>query len=198
VTFAARTLGNLVQFVPVNHQYTTGTGATETVPAGAQNVVIEAWGAGGDGGTGNGAGCSSQNGGGGGGGGYSRTSIAVNSGQTITYTVGQPVNGAAGGDTTVSSGTLAITTMTAHGGAVANNYNGSGTAAGGTASGGTAANTTGNVGQDPSVGSSGGAARAGIEAADASGAGKGGNGGNNGAQLGHTNGANGLVNFFYT
>lgn len=119
----------------------TTTSGTQTVPAGATNVVIELWGNGGGGGGGGGGRD------GGGAGGYSRSTYACSGGQTISYTRGAAGtagsaaggNGGTGGTSNVVSGTLTITQMNANGG-------GGGTAGGGTgggASGGNVVNTTG-------------------------------------------------------
>ena len=47
--FASLLLVGGSTFTPVTHSYSSGTGATETVPAGATNVVITLWGGGGGG-----------------------------------------------------------------------------------------------------------------------------------------------------
>jgi hypothetical protein len=168
----------------VNIRSTLGAGV-ETVPSGANSVVIEVWGGGGDGGNGATAtvgGCALQRpGGGAGGGGYSRSSYACSAGQTINYTVG-----AESGASTVSSGTLSVTTMTANGGgnggnAVGGSPGSNGTAGtGGTASGGNQANTTGNsgaAGVPDCYGGAGGAGITGSESGDGSPYGAGGSGG---------------------
>jgi hypothetical protein len=146
------------KFVATNRNYTSAaSGATETIPAGAQLVVIEAIGASGGGGSvsfGGKGGSISYGGGGGGSGGLARTSIAVKAnGRTFTYTVGGAGAGgstSAGGDggaSTVTSASIALTSMSAGGGgggarATINAAGG----AGGSASGGTVVNTAGNAG----------------------------------------------------
>lgn len=140
--------GGAPPFTPVTRVYSTGTTATETAPTGATNVVIEVWGGGAGGPRGFGVGCAIDYNSDGSSGGYSRTSVAVSGGQTLVYTIGpggkgrDATAGTSGTASSVSSGTLSITTMSAGGGT----YSISGGGAGGTASGGTVANTTGNVG----------------------------------------------------
>lgn len=111
--------------------FTTGTGATYTAPANTQWVKVTVVGPGG-----NGGGAASQRATGGGGGAVAIKWLAMNASQTLTYTVGT----ASGTASTVSSGTLVITTISAGSGT-----NGAGTAyaasqtaggAGGTATGG--------------------------------------------------------------
>ena len=124
-------------FVSAQYTYSSGSG-TQTVPAGAGNVVIELWGVGGPGayGTGTGTGTSKQYGPGGQAGGYCRSSYSCSGGQTLNYALDSTF----AQDSTVTSGTLAITTMTAVGGG-----QGGGTGYG-TASGGNQANVTGAIG----------------------------------------------------
>ena len=122
-------------FVSAQYTYSSGSG-TQTVPAGAGNVVIELWAVGGPGADGTGTGTSKQYGAGGQAGGYCRSSYSCSGGQTLNYALDSTFEQ----DSTVTSGTLAITTMTAVGG-------GQGGVTGyGTASGGNAANTTGALG----------------------------------------------------
>lgn len=111
--------------------FVTGSAQTYTAPANTQWVKVTVVGPGGNGGAAN-----NQRATGGGGGGVAIKWLAMSSGQTLTYTVGT----ASGTASTVSSGTLAITTISGGSGA-----NGAGTAyaasvtagaAGGTASGG--------------------------------------------------------------
>lgn len=93
------------------HTYNSGTAVTETVPAGVTLVTIKVWGAGGPSGQGN----PPNGGGGGGGGGYSESdNIACSPGQTTIFTVGKSAASSAIAASSVSSGTLAITTMTAN------------------------------------------------------------------------------------
>lgn len=178
-------------FVPVLRIHASGS-STDTIPPGASNVVIELWAGGG---TGFSAG-PSQGGGGGGSSGYSRSSIALtpsNWGQTINYAVG-----ASDTDSSVSSGTFSLTTMTAHkgvGGSATQTTGG----AGGTAVGGTQANTTGTAGSNQvgGVGGIAGAGTSGTVGGDGSPYGAGGTGGdapNAGGQSGQT----GAVVFSYT
>jgi hypothetical protein len=174
--------------------HTTAGAFTETVIVGAQSCVVEVWGPSNAGGNGTGTACTASSGGGAGAGGYCRTSLAVTPGLTFNYFVGA----SGGANSTVSSGTQAITTMTANGGAVGANGPAGAGGAGGTASGGTAANTAGGNGQNgtasPASGG-GGIAIAGINANLGSNGGKGGNGVVN---TGRTAGGNGGVAFFYT
>lgn len=139
-------------FVPQTVTRTSGTGATETAPAGATNVIIAVWAGGGSGGQGlrTAINPSGYDGTGAGSGGYSQSTYAISGGQTLTYTVGgggapSGVNGVA---SSVSSGTKTITTMAANPGTGGNPsaapVNAAGT--GGTASGGNTSNVTGNSG----------------------------------------------------
>lgn len=127
--------------------FTTGTAQTYTAPASTEWVKVTVVGPGG-----NGGGAASQRATGGGGGAKAIKWLQMTAGQTLTYTVGT----ASGTASTVSSGTLTITTISAGSGA-----NGTGTAyaatttaggAGGTATGGDI-NISGGVG-GPSYGSS--------------------------------------------
>lgn len=111
--------------------FTTGTAATYTAPASTEWVKVTVVGPGG-----NGGGAANQRATGGGGGAVAIKWLQMSAGQTLTYTVGT----ASGTASTVSSGTLVITTISAGSGA-----NGTGTAyaasqtagaAGGTATGG--------------------------------------------------------------
>lgn len=168
-------------FTPTIVIHTTGSGATETIPAGASNVVIEVWAGGATGGT---AGAS-LGGDGGGAGGYARTSVACSGLQTLTYTVG-----AADANSSCSSGTLTITTMTCNKGTVT---------AGGTATGGTQANTTGGNGTSHvgGTGGTGATGTSGNQAGDGSPYGKGGDGGTAPNGTGNP-GQTGAVVFSYT
>jgi hypothetical protein len=134
------------------HTYTGQAAATDVIPSGVTQVVIEGWGSGGPGGAGAGSLCHPIPGAGGGAGGYFRKTIALNSsawGKTlsISATTGNDTVGV----TQVSSGTFAIGTLTASQG---NAASGSTPGTGGTATGGDV-NTTGGAGQ-VSNGSSGG------------------------------------------
>jgi len=85
--------------------FTSGTAATYTAPTYTQWVKITCVGFGG-----NGGGTTSQRGSGGGGGAVAIKWVAMTAGQTLIYTVGTAVT------STVISGTLTITTITAGGG----------------------------------------------------------------------------------
>jgi hypothetical protein len=161
----------------VTRTYTTPGSFTETIPAGFNTLTIECWGSSAGGGVGFGSGLTTTGGGGGGSAGYSRSTVTVTglAGDTLNYTVAAA--GAAGfsGETSsVSSGTLAITTMTCTGGIFGTAATGTASpgtgGAGGTATGGTVVNTNGNAGQTgqtqtgspPGLGGAGGAGIAGI------------------------------------
>lgn len=173
---------NNAAFVPVLRIYTTGTSATDTTPDKAQNVAVECWGSGGGGG----GGVTVHVGGGGGAGGFCKSTYATSANKTLTYTVGAlalgggaQTGGGAGNPSSVSSGTLSITTMTGNGG----NPGSGGTAGGsgspgtgGTGVGGNVTNTTGASG----VGSSAGGGTAGSISGDGSPYGGGGAGGDTG------------------
>lgn len=179
-----------VSGLTLTRTYSTAGTYTDTVPTGASNAEFEAFGPSGNGGAGSGTGCAVRLGGGGGSGGRPKTTIAVTGGQTTTIVVG-----AVGANTTVTAGTLGITTMTAgHGG---NGGNGPGGTAGtaGTASGGSVANTAGNAGD--SGGGGDGTGASGVVGDNGTG-GAGGNGGEGAANLGHTNGAAGVVVIKYS
>lgn len=118
-----------------------------TIPTGAVQMVVEAWGGGGSGGTG---GVNSD--GGPGSGGYTKKTIALTSsdwGKTLNVTAGgNTAAGAAatGHASTISSGTYVISTMTANGGVACPSGDNHGHL-GGTALGGTT-NTNGGAGAD--------------------------------------------------
>lgn len=138
--------------IQVTHIYTSGIGATETIPNGASQVVIEDCGAGGGGGTNNGAG-----GAGGGSGGYVLKTLSLTSanwGQTFTYTIApgaaggsSPGNnpGSSAGTTAVANVTFPTTVGLLAGGGAAGLAAGGSPGSGGTASGGDT-NTPGNTG----------------------------------------------------
>lgn len=111
--------------------YTTGTAQTYTAPANTQWVKVTVVGPGGNGGA-----SATGRATGGGGGGVAYKWLSMTAGQTLTYTVGT----ASGTASTVSSGTLVITTISAGSGAngTATAYAASQTAggAGGTTTGG--------------------------------------------------------------
>jgi hypothetical protein len=94
--------------------FTTGTAQTYTAPANTQRVKVTVVGPGGNGGAATG-----QRATGGGGGGVAIKWLAMTAAQTLVYTVGT----ASGTASTVASGTLTITTITANSGT-----NGAGTA----------------------------------------------------------------------
>jgi hypothetical protein len=141
---------------PIIHSYTSFGSGTETVPSGGYTqVVIEVKGGGG--------GYSSSGTdtyqAGGGGAGYCRSVYAVSTGQTLNYVVGQAGgininnNGTLGHSSSVTSGSLSITSMAANGGggAIANG-------AGGAASGGNQVNATGAGGVNGGAGGASGSA----------------------------------------
>jgi hypothetical protein len=172
--------------------YTSGTGATETAPAGATNVVIGVWGGGSSGTRGTTIMCNDSAGRGGNTGAYSQTSVAISAGQTLIYTVGaggassNTINRNGGANSTCSSGTKTITTMTAGGGPTTN------TAA--TASGGTALNTSGGQGE---LGGNSGLPGTPITGIQSEVAGQGGTGSPGGFGSGSA-GSTGKVAFYYT
>jgi hypothetical protein len=148
-------------FTPATHLYTSGTSATETVPAGASHCYIEVLGAGG---SGNSNASNAVFGACGGGGGLAVLSgINVTAGNTFTYNVGaggagvfnnaQGNGGATSSVTgTVAGGSVSLSVTGGTGGVY-----GSGIAfggLGGTATGGTT-NTTGNSGGTLSGGAGG-------------------------------------------
>jgi hypothetical protein len=138
----------------VQRIYQTPGNFIETIPVGFSTLTAEVWGGSGAGGTRYQSGSTIAGGGGGASGGYARSVISVVGlgGDTLNFTVG--VNGVVGvnngGDSTISSGTLTITTMTGGGGKSGANATGGNTpgagGTGGTASGGTSVNLTGNAG----------------------------------------------------
>jgi hypothetical protein len=91
--------GTLAQNTQV---FTSGTAQTYTAPANTQWVKVTVVGPGG-----NGNGAASQRGSGGGGGGVTIKWLSMTAGQTLTYTVGT----SSGTASSVSSGTLTITTI---------------------------------------------------------------------------------------
>lgn len=180
-------------FVSVTRSYTTGTSATETIPTGATNVIVEMWGSTGNGGGGTTAACVDRGGGGAGSGGYAKTVLSAVGGQTVTYTIG------VGAASTIVSGTFTITSMTSNNGIGGGNASSSavGTgSAGGTATGGNTTNTTGNAGANGALGV-GGAGGASIVGTNGTGNG-GGRGGDNGVNTGRTLAQTGLIIFKYT
>lgn len=190
------------KFTPVTRTYTSGTGATETVPTGATQVVITV-----DGGGGAGGYNATTQGGGGGGGSQAVKTIAVVGGNTFTYTVGNAVLGRTTQGTgstgqastvsgTVSGGSVSINAGAGFGGSfIAGNL-------GGTATGGDT-NTDGNPGDDGVDGGQGGSSASGAAGgfpAEA-GASPGGGGGGSGLDVGELRsgaGARGQISFSYT
>lgn len=169
---------------------------TEIIPAGASQVTMEVWGPTNPGGLGFGSGCTAQGGGGSGASGYSESFYVCSGLQTISWFVG---GGGSGNPSTVSSGTLSITTMTANSGVIGGNAvlgSGGSGGPGGIATGGNLVNTTGASGNsgDSSGGGAGGNPTPGVNASLGS---IGGNGGRNGAQGGRTLGSDGGIAFFY-
>lgn len=93
---------------------TQDTTSTETIPSGATQVEIEAWGGGGDGG--NNQSGTLQHGGGGGGGAYSRCTVSVgtSAGKTLIVTCASTaVAEQTSPGYTVASGSFTISTITA-------------------------------------------------------------------------------------
>lgn len=169
--------------LPSQITYTTGSGLV-TAPSGATNVIIAVWGGGAGGRLGYVDESIPEDGAGGGAGGYSQTSVAITAGQTLNYSVGAGgASNSAGGNSSCSSGSKSITTMTA---------NGAPSNSGGTASGGTTTNTTGASGGAPD----GAFATSGW---NSNSAGAGGNGGfgKGGLQAGQP-GSAGKVIFYFT
>lgn len=128
--------------------FSTQTSGAVTIPVGATDLVVEAWGGGGGGGRGREA---VGDGGGGGAGGYSKKTLALSSddGKTILYMVGPPGTGSGtadpgntGGTSVVSSGTYLLTALIVYGGSGGLSDGSGNQGAGGTASGGDT-NTTG-------------------------------------------------------
>lgn len=140
-------VANVNTFKAVLRVHTSGSG-TDAIPDGAITAVAEVWGGGGSAGTAGGG----HFGGGGGGGGRAVSSFAVSGSptKTFSYAVGPGgTNGIQGTNSTISSGTFAISTMTGTGGGAGSNgsVGGPGTdGIGGNASGGTTSNTKGNDG----------------------------------------------------
>jgi len=189
------------------HVYTSGSG-TETIPVGATNMTMEAWGGGGSGGGGGSAG---HGGSGGAGGGYTITSnfsVSSQNGNTLTYSVGAGVAGVGGGfngnngnPTTVNAGTITgWNNVTCNGGAqgiTSSNANTSGGTVTNTNA--NTTNTTGNngIGQSGGFGGAGGAGIAGGIGGDGAPYGAGSKGGD---AVAGSSGASqgGAVVFYYT
>lgn len=186
-TIAVALTNSTPAFTSAQHTYSASSG-TEIVPDGATQVVIELWGLGGQGayGTGSAAQHDAVYGAGGQAAGYCRSVYPCSGGQTLNYdltTVYQQ-------DSSVTSGTLSITTMTAVGG-------GEGGVTGyGTASGGNQANVTGAMGGPGGSTLADGAGGAGTAGVYEGAEGGGGNGGY-GAVVGSP-GQPAFVSFYYT
>ena len=156
-------------FTPVVVTHNSGSG-TQVAPTGCSNVVIEVWGGGA---SGRGVTRFATAGGdGGGAGGYARSSYSISGGQTLSYSVGAggtgPFNGfGAGGNSSVSSGTKSITTLTGNGGP---------NKSGGTGTGGNQANATGGAGSTGQTNGIPGQGGAPVNGIDGNGAGAGGAG----------------------
>ena len=194
---AAVTVGVSVTYSvpqPLQHIYTSGSG-TETVPSGYNTVVMEiiSGGGGGEGGSYNPSTRQSYGGTGGDSGTYVRSQYSCSPGQTVSFVVGAGGAGGSGGNfgvpgsggtSSIESGSLTITTMTAPGG---NTYN--------APSGGNQANTTFNAGAagTSTSGGAGGAAQTGVDVGAYGAGGRGGYGTTDGSA-----GGNGVVSFYYT
>jgi hypothetical protein len=197
------TSSNLVQ-----HVYTTPGSFTEIIPTGYNTLTLEVWGGSGGGGARFISGVNGAGGGGGGSGGYCLSSIVVTGlgGDTLNFTVGFAgvVAFSPGGTSSVSSGTLAITTMSGGGGFLGGNATGINSpgagALGGAASGGTVTNTTGNPGANgqPNTGNgAGGQGGFGITGINGGGL-QGGHGAGLNTFPSGSNGGNGLIVFSYS
>lgn len=191
-------------FSPVTNTYNSGTGATETIPTNASQVVIEEWGPGGGGAGGDSGG--GQVGPGGASGAYVKKTIALTSadwGKTFTYTVGPSVaggaaltNGSTGVATTCVNGTYG-TAVNLSAGPGAGGQSGVGRGSGGTATGGDT-NTNGNGGGGilrPGLGAPNGGGDSATAAGTAPGGG--GAGGSVAGSVGQASAA-GRVKFAYT
>lgn len=187
-------------FDPVTRTYTTGTGATETVPAGASQVLITMHGGGSSGAFRN---QSTPGANGGGGAAYLAKTIAVTGGNTMTYTVG--AGGAVRTTLGQNSGTASQVSGTVFGGSLTLVAGGGSGLNGGTASGGDT-NTNGDGGVTGEPGVSNGAG--GSAAPPGGGSGGSANGGNAGFPGGGGGGGNipdqggagggGRITFYYT
>jgi hypothetical protein len=102
----AKTINSTTTLAKNTQAFTSGTAATYTAPANTQWVKITVVGPGG-----NGAGATGARATGGGGGAVAIKWLSMTAGQTLTYTVGTT-----GTASTVSSGTLTISTITANSG----------------------------------------------------------------------------------
>ena len=180
-------------FSPVTHLYTSGTGATETVPTGASSVTITVDGGGAAGGR------SNTTPGGGGGGARVLKTIAVTGGDTFLYSVGVAVVGRTTNGTGLNGNDSGVS-GTVLGGSI-NLFAGGGgggttvaAGAGGSASGGDT-NTNGGAASGSTGGNGAGGGAGGIAEVDGSPPGGGG-----GSSIGGTSGggARGQIQFYYT
>ncbi|WP_304504274.1 cytochrome c3 family protein [Aestuariivivens sp. NBU2969] len=157
---------------------TADNGNTVTIPAGATNVIVECWGAGGSGAGGDKSGSNNIPGGGGGGGEYSRSinispgiySFQVGAGASAGAAAG---NGSQGGNTSFDGGTVLA--------------NGGG---GGIHGGAGGVGGTGGIGNDANIAGTNGSAGAGTSGGDG---GAGANGGAGGAGGNNTTGTDGSI-----
>lgn len=187
----ATAAADLASTSAITHTYTSGTNATETVPAGKTSVRIRVRGGGSAGSK------DTETGGyGGGGGGFSEKTISVTAGNTLTYSVGASTAGRST-DGVGASGKASSVSGTVSGGSVSMTANGGSGSTGGTASGGTT-NTQGGSGDLPhggnGAGTGGGQGGQSLGAAGSApgGGGAGAFGGSSGS------GARGEVEFYYT
>lgn len=191
---------------PLVRVYTSATTAFETIPAGYTSCFMEVGAGSAGGGVRFTSGGGTSGGGGGGSGEYRSATISVAGqvGKTIQYTVG--AGGGPdfnGGNSSVSSGTLAITTITSIGGLSGGNATSIGVpgAGGAGGSGGTGGSieTPGNpggAGQSDAGGGEGGSGGAGIPGVNYGGA-RGGHGGGV-VPAGAGSGGNGFIVFSYS
>jgi hypothetical protein len=190
----------------VVHTYNVAGTFIETIPTGFTTLTIEGWGSSAGGGPSFGTigGNNLSGGGGASSGSYFRTTISVAGlgGETLNFVVGAAGAFAfPGNPSSVSSGTLAVTTMTAPGGlqgasATSPSMAGSGGPAPANATGGTVVNTPGNAGsagQNFAGGSTGGQGGFGIPGINNGGA----SGGRGSGLVAGTPGGAGLLVFAY-
>jgi hypothetical protein len=139
----------------ITHVYSTPGTFVETIPTGFTTATIEVWGGSGGGAAKFVSGPNTAGGGGGASGSYAVSTYSVTGlgGDTLNFTVGVAgVNGTGpGGDSSVSSGTMTIATMTGPGGpngsnAVSPGVGGAGGVAPAIGTGGTVNNVQGNAG----------------------------------------------------
>jgi hypothetical protein len=178
-------------FAPVTNTYTSGSG-TETVPTGASQCVITAWGGGACG-----AGVTGHGIPGGGGGAQSIKTIAVTGGDTLSYSVAAYELGT--GSSLAGTGNPSTVTGTVAGGAVNMTANGGAGSLGGAASGGDTNTSGGNAsGMNGGAGANGGSGGSGgVSSGGSPGAAPGGGGGGGNSGEGFF-GAAGEISFSYT